>query len=463
MNCRGLSWLLVLLATSTASAQTIRPDEVVENARRGLSDRFDGVLAAARHDVGKRIGLTDEQAKQIEQWFRELALARHEVRRAGDKAHSAQEEFPANGASRKEIEELSDKADELVKVYQKLKASVPQKIEELLTAEQKKKLAEVRPPELRAVPMEIPAKNVRRLLASPDGKTLAVADNVEVRLYRLRGDELLQTLKSETKQDAPRDLYGPSGMAFSSDGKTLAVVWNNKSGPFEMTYWNVADGTLARSHAAPAGARSDVVFSHDLSLIVGRTNKDALEVWRGDTGAVLWSVGKLGGQARCIGFSADAKQLYVGLESGALSIRSAADGTEQREVKLFDRYKGRLEWPWRLALSPDGKLIAVRSSNSGFAAIFNVETGKEELTVPVIGKSVYWPAFADDGDALVAYSAGGIVVWDMKRRAERAFYSLGGRPEADARLTNVTSDAAGRVFVAIIEQPAGKQVFRITE
>jgi Spy/CpxP family protein refolding chaperone len=458
--------LLLLLATSSAAAQTLSPAQqaiVVENARRGLHDRFDGVLVTARPDVGKRIGLTDEQARQIDEAFRELAIARYQATRASQTARITREQFPNNGASKDEIKDLRTEAERLREVCEELEVSIPRRIEELLTDEQKKKLAEIRPPEMQAVRMDFPAEKVRDVLVSPDGTTLAVADYVDVRLYRLRGNELLHTLKPDAKEDDPSDPSAATTMAFSADGKTLAVTWYNRFGPFDVTYWNVADGALMRSHQAPEGARFGAVFSNDLSLVAGRTDNNALKVWRGDTGALVWSVEKLGRTTECLGFSADVKQLYVGLESGALSIRNAADGTEQRQVKLFDQYKYQLAWPGRMALSPDGKLVATRSASAGYATFFSVETGKEEKTVAVIGKSAYWATFVDDGDAFVVHSNGGIVVWDLKRQVERAIYTLGAGPDAKGRISRVSTDAAGRVFVAIIEQPSGKQVFRITE
>jgi RNA polymerase sigma factor (sigma-70 family) len=227
------------------------------------------------------------------------------------------------------------------------------------------------------------------LAFSPDSQTLAVQTGTQIALYEAASGKELRRIgkapakrerkkpdadkkdedkKDEDKKDEDKkdegqvesvEAFGGFGgsVVFSADGKEL-VVWEaaikDKMPAFTGKVYDVATGRETRTFKGPEEQFGLAVLSTDGKLLA----------WGGAQSVTLWDV--------------------------------AAD-KELRQIKVSGQGGG-LDFP-ALALSADGKLLAVRSD--GMVKVFDTASGEEKSKLVI--KKV---ARADDGDAVIAFSAG---------------------------------------------------------
>lgn len=199
---------------------------------------------------------------------------------------------------------------------------------------------------------EAHAKRIRAVVASPDGKLVAsIADDMLCKLWDAATGKLVRELKGHeplTPHHFPSMLYA---VGFSNDGKLLAT--GDKTG--RVCVWNVADGKqlavldasgnytwdpTARRHSI-GGVRS-IAFSPDgKTLAVGGTGKigniDHLEApgrletfdWRSGKSQLVVSLdGKHKGLIEQMAWSRDGKWLALagGATAGFVAFFDAASG-----------------------------------------------------------------------------------------------------------------------------------------
>ena len=101
-----------------------------------------------------------------------------------------------------------------------------------------------------------PGGGVPRLAFSPQGTLLAIAGDSAVQLFDMASGTSRKIATS----------FGYS-LAFSPDGKTVAVGSRNMAGPGEIELLDVASGTLKRKLAGSQGVVASLVFSPDGKLL----------------------------------------------------------------------------------------------------------------------------------------------------------------------------------------------------
>jgi RNA polymerase sigma factor (sigma-70 family) len=225
--------------------------------------------------------------------------------------------------------------------------------------------------------------NIACLAVSPDGKRLAVGlPDETTRLLDATGKELHRFANLE-RADA---------LAFAADGKTLLTGrW------FLVQAWDVASGKEVAP--VPQGR----VPVHFLALApdgktVALAGRERVTLADAATGKVLFSA-----DTACragVAFVADGKRLAVASGESAIAFWDVA---ELRAAKQFSAKPAATllckSNVVAFALAPDGKRLAT-AEDKGISRVYDLNTGKVQLTVQAAADGVYAVAWSPDGKLL---------------------------------------------------------------
>jgi len=240
---------------------------------------------------------------------------------------------------------------------------------------------------------ELLDKGGQQVIWSPDGKLLLLASD-KIYFYDA------QTLK----QTRAIDVGGwVTGMTLSPDGTTLAAIGS------DVKLYDVASGselrTLPRTHISTSAASGYfLAFSPDgttLAVVIEQTVK-LFEVASGnEVGTLVVKDGS------AIAFSPDGRSLISGGWS-SIKIWDVASGQEARS--LGEGPNG----AYRLALSPDGTLLATAGTGNNPIRIWELASGRVLQTLTGHKDTVDSLAFSPDGKLLASASNDvTIKVWDV--------------------------------------------------
>jgi WD40 repeat protein len=306
---------------------------------------------------------------------------------------------------------------------------------------------------------------VRGIAYSPDGKKLATSSaksgaagagtKGEVKVWDVAtGRELFHF------GDLP---YSANGLAFSPDGKYLAVGLGNPailgpSRPGEVRVWDVENGTLQLTLKGHTFWVLDVAFSPDSKSLASASADQTVRVWEVPEGHERQTIRGHTGWVRTVDFSPDGKSIAsagddqvvrvwnarsgdaihtfrghghqiiaVAYSSDGKHLASAGgDSNKVGEVRIWNTeanepvrtLQGTTALATSIGFSPDSKLLAsasrsMSSATPGQAIIHRVDTCAKQLTLE--GKSMGFSAvaFSPDGVSIATGGDEGVKLWNQ--------------------------------------------------
>ncbi len=250
-----------------------------------------------------------------------------------------------------------------------------------------------------AVRHALPYKRVgvTAIVASPDGKSLAVAHS-DGRVTLLDASS-----HSETKQ-----LIGPgdrmaAGLVFSADGHYLVSV-DRDSG---ARVWNVETGATRltlRGHEHPLRS---VSASGDSSLVATAGEETRVMLWDGVTGQLKRVLSGPTDFVNSVSVSLDGRWVASGDANARILVWNAATG------RVVSSLRGHTNEVNAVAFSPDGHTLA-SAGEDGKVIVWQATGGQGSTVLESGGASMRSLAFSGDGQVLAAGDADGRVrLWDM--------------------------------------------------
>jgi WD40 repeat protein len=221
------------------------------------------------------------------------------------------------------------------------------------------------------------ALNGRAPARSPDGRHAAVFEPGVVRLYSLADGALLRTLELP---DTDRPLEGQR-LLFLPDGQYLAASTSVRSCdscdpiPGPILIWQLAGDDAV--HELPAPATLPWLGSDPGGQTLVVTTSNGVRRYDPGPASLVGSLNTFSDYISELALSPDGKQLAVGYsESGRFGLRvlDLATRNEPRSYIYVPRGVSPLDW-WKMAFSPDGKLVGLGGH------FWRVETG-DHFTLP---------------------------------------------------------------------------------
>jgi WD40 repeat protein/DNA-binding SARP family transcriptional activator len=235
---------------------------------------------------------------------------------------------------------------------------------------------------------------------SPDGRLLVTSDLTEsgsaINLWEVdRGWARLD------------QLLGYSEPAFSPDGRWLVMAGGETipTGIFLIDLSNVdlqsTNLSAVKPWSVPSAHTNNIFnfsFGPDSSLLASAGQDGTAKVWRlSDQGLEpLMTLSGHIGALYDVAFSPDGTRLATAGQDGTVRIW---DITPAGASEWFT-FAGRSDGGYRLSLTQDGIYLAAAGFNDDMAKVWDLDTGKELLTIPGHGGSLFSVGISPDGNLL---------------------------------------------------------------
>ena len=281
---------------------------------------------------------------------------------------------------------------------------------------------------------------------SPDERTVAVI-NPTLEMWDVADrahPELLNYIHGD-------DTVGGANPAFSPDGRVLATAGG------AVTLWDVTDPARPTQIAAlppdPGGVNA-VTFSPDGRILAGGLGNGTVVLWDVTDPARPARIASLTGQAgnlTALAFSPDGYLLASASPDGTVFLWDVTDPARVTRLTILTGQAGRVS---AVAFSPDGQLLA-SGSDGGTVILRDVADPAAPVITATLRVTIAPPrsGMVPGPDVALAFSASGhtlttiagnttVIVWNVTN------------PRAVARITTITGNSIGTGEVAF--SPGGR-------
>jgi WD40 repeat protein len=241
---------------------------------------------------------------------------------------------------------------------------------------------------------------VTAIVASPDGKTVAVAYS----------DGRIRLLDASNRSEV-KLLKGPGGSAtagliFSSDGRYVVTVGRDSV----AQVWSVDSGALRLTLSGHEHPLRSVGASGDGSVVATAGEETRVMLWDGTTGRLKRVLSGPSDFVNSVAVSADGARIASGDASSRVLVWDAATGRLQGSLH---GHSGEVD---AVAFSPDGRTLA-SAGEDGKVILWDALGGQSSVVLRDAGTPMRSLAFSRDGALLAVGGADGRVkVWDMSTR-----------------------------------------------
>jgi WD40 repeat protein len=284
---------------------------------------------------------------------------------------------------------------------------------------------------------------------SPDSKQLMAANwEGNVIIINSTTGKIERTIKT--------GFYGAE-IAVSSDNKLFATRKNEL-----IEIWNLETGKLVRKIKLESRFIENIAFSPDSKRLAIGYNP-GIDIWNLVTGKLertLKRKGEFVNDSEHAAFIPRNNRVVVGVGLLKTRIWNLATGKVERILKIPCSSATTV---CRFAISPDGKQIALASSNG--IELWNLTTGKLELTLyrdnrPSRNNIIHGIAFTPDGKRLVSGESGDRnpgKYTESNRKSDIKIWNL-----ATGELENSLNTGQGKAIYIIAFSPDGKRLATVS-
>ena len=239
---------------------------------------------------------------------------------------------------------------------------------------------------------------------TPDGKWLALKCGNRTEFWDAVTGKEVRRLESQPPGDC---------LALSADGAWLATADFSS-----VLLWDMASGQVRRTLHGHSSKVTSIAFFPDSQRLATASEDGTVKLCKianDKEGRILkteFTPGFANNLPGCMALSPDGRQVALANDSsGIVKLVELASGKELASLKTgFENYPPEL----RVAFSPDGRQLAV--SSGGFAKtveMWDVASSKLSRTLQLPATHATIPAFSPRGDKLaLGCSSGEVIVWD---------------------------------------------------
>jgi WD40 repeat protein len=309
-----------------------------------------------------------------------------------------------------------------------------------------------------------PINKSDKVALSPDGKTLAITTKSSVLLWDVAYHQITTTIDMP-RREADDSLIRPHSLAFSPDGRVLAI---GLDGAY-IQWWDLSKRQLSGQHS-PRSLRTvtaRLAFSPDgkfLATLVGEEEGISIVIWdtasRQNIGRIHYPE-EMEKQVFALAFSADSKVLSLGLGGQVAQLWDVSFLTQRKSEKpqtwdpddpamrkfLLATLGGHSGWVTALAWSPDNKTLATATLN-GEVKLWNRNSYQQLLELPGQIGGIMSLAFSPNNEILLAGGEKGLHLWHAPRSNDKA--SLRRAPFTLPNSLEGTANSPGSALLSLI-------------